>query len=107
MKQMLIAVAVAVIQAGAPALSGAAPKGAPAVPRGVELSGARLHEVVEGLLMGYEPADPGEALRRIGPAAADVLMQIAQNPQKPPLRRLRAIEALGQVPTAAGLVFLR
>ncbi|MCS6912393.1 MAG: HEAT repeat domain-containing protein [Myxococcales bacterium] len=68
---------------------------------------AELRAAVEALLMGYEPADPGPALRRLGPQAADALVQLAQDPSVPPLRRLRAIEALGYVPTPSGLQFLR
>ncbi len=59
------------------------------------------------LLSGYEPADPGAALRRLGPAAADALLSIAKDPATSPIRRLRAIEALGHVPTPAGQAYLQ
>jgi HEAT repeat protein len=68
---------------------------------------ADLRAAVEALLVGYEPADPAPALRRIGPQAAEALVQIAVDPAVSPLRRLRAIEALRHVPTPAGLAFLR
>lgn len=61
---------------------------------------------VLALLSGYEQVNPSEALRRI-PQAADLLVAIAQDPAVSGLRRVRAIEALGHVPTAAGLSYLR
>lgn len=73
-----------------------------AVPAGAE----DLRPAVERLLSGYEPADPGPALRRLGPAAADALLALARDRSVMPIRRLRAIEALGHVPTPAGQVYL-
>ena len=66
-----------------------------------------VRAAVEKLLSGYEPGDPAPALRRLGPQAAEALLAIAADPAVSPIRRLRAIEALGHVPTPAGLAFLR
>jgi HEAT repeat protein len=69
-------------------------------------SSAAVRAQVEQLLSGYEPRDPGEALRRLGPPAAAALLLIARDTSHP-LRHLRAIEALGHVPTPEALEFLR
>jgi HEAT repeat protein len=89
---------------GAVGSAGAAPPRAPQ--RTVQATPAEVGAIVEGLLMGYEPGDPGEALRRLGAPAADVLLRLAQDAKTPPLRRLRAIEALQHVPTPAGREYL-
>ena len=80
------------------ALAGPARAAAPADPE--------LRKQVERLLSGYEPGDPGAALRRLGEPAAAVLLQLAQEDGRP-LLRLRAVEALGHVPTAAALAHLQ
>src|SRR5438105_4939455 len=62
-----------------------------------QMSTKEVRAVVEALLSGYEPGDPQEPLRRLGPAATEALLSLANDPTTSPLRRLRAIEALGHV----------
>ncbi len=69
--------------------------------------GRGLRTEVLALISGYEPGDPREALQRLGPAAAEMLIALSQDPAVSGLRRVRAIEVLGYVPTDAGLAYLR
>ncbi len=57
---------------------------------------------VERLLSGYEPRPIGPELRRLGDGVDEVLIAIARDPKTRPVRRARALAALGQVPTLAG-----
>lgn len=66
-----------------------------------------LRATVEEAIAGYEPR-PREALQRLdAQQATEALISLVGDPAVSPLRRLRAVEALGYVPTAAGLSYLR
>lgn len=66
-----------------------------------------LRQIVEEAIAGYEPR-PKEALQRLDPQqATEALIALAGDPAVSPLRRLRAVEALGYVPTPVGLAYLR
>lgn len=68
---------------------------------------AQLEAAVRVLLEGYEPLDTEHGMAELGPAAADVLLRTIQAASTPELVRLRAVEALGYVPTPAGQAYLR
>lgn len=68
---------------------------------------AQLEAAVRTLLEGYEPLDVGHGMAELGAPAADVLLRLIQVPSTPELVRLRAVEALGYVPTPAGQAYLR
>lgn len=68
---------------------------------------AQLEAAVRTLIDGYEPLDVEHGIAQLGAPAADVLLRILRQPSTPELIRLRAIEALGYVPTPAGQDFLR
>ena len=59
-------------------------------------------EVVEHLLAGYENAAQPEDFVRLGIGADRVLIAIARDPKTVPVRRVRALYALGHVPSRAG-----
>ncbi len=68
---------------------------------------AQLEATVRTLIDGYEPLDVEHGIAQLGAPAADVLLRIIRQANTPELIRLRAIEALGYVPTPAGQDFLR
>jgi HEAT repeat protein len=70
-------------------------------------SAAQLESTVRTLIDGYEPLDVEHGIAQLGAPAADVLLRIIQQAATPELIRLRAIEALGYVPTPAGQAYLR
>jgi HEAT repeat protein len=90
------AVLAATLLAAAPSLANP-PRGAAEVRR----------DAVERLLAGYEPHGSVADLRRLGPGVDDVLIEIAEDPRTQPLRRARALHALGWVPSVAGRDYLR
>jgi HEAT repeat protein len=57
---------------------------------------------VEKLLGGYEPKATAADLQRLGEGTDRVLIEIAADPRTPGVRKLRALYALGFVPTEAG-----
>ena len=90
--------------------TGAAPRyqhiarpAAPAAPK----TPAELTAAVRKLLDGYEPLDVEHGMSQLGAPAADVLLRLIHDPGTLALTRLRAIEALGYVPTPAGQSYLR
>lgn len=70
-------------------------------------SAAEVEATVRTLLSGYEPLDVEHGLAQLGPQAADVLLRLIKDRGTPVLLQLRAIEALGYVPTPAGQTYLR
>jgi len=68
---------------------------------------AQLESTVRTLIDGYEPLDVEHGIAQLGAPAADVLLRIIRQASTPELIRLRAVEALGYVPTPAGQAFLR
>jgi len=67
----------------------------------------QLLAAVRLLLDGYEPLDVERGMKQLGAPAADVLLRLLSDRATPALIRLRAIEALGYVPTPAGRTYLR
>lgn len=91
--------------------SWAAPGAPVAAAASVTLSPRELTAAVQALLSAYEPLDIDRTLPALGsPAAvAEVLLGLAREPGTAPnaaLVRVRAIEALGYVPTDSGLAYL-
>jgi hypothetical protein len=77
----------------------------------VTLTPRELFAAVQALLSAYEPLDIDRTLPALGsPAAvAEALLALARDPGTAPtaaIVRVRAIEALGYVPTDAGLLYL-
>jgi HEAT repeat protein len=93
------------------AVSDAAPRykrlSRPTSPAATQRSTAELESAVRTLLSGYEPLDVEHGMAQLGPQAADVLLRLIKDSATPVLVRLRALEALGYVPTPAGQAYLR
>lgn len=68
---------------------------------------AQLEASVRSLLEGYEPLDTEHGMAELGAPAAEVLLRLIRATSTPELVRLRAVEALGYVPTPAGQTYLR
>lgn len=77
----------------------------------VTLTPGELVAAVQALLSAYEPLDIDRTLPALGSPAAvsEVLLGLARDPGTAPnagIVRVRAIEALGYVPTDAGRIYL-
>lgn len=112
MRSLLLALA---LPAGAAAAPTSAPFGRAHAPQAATpgpLSSRELQAAVRRALSGYEPLDVDRELWRLSQlmgghaAVADTLLQLLADAATPGLVRLRAIEALGYVPTAAGRAYL-